>query len=132
VREGHYEKATGPPVDLPPAAAPQVVDMSSQKMKAVKPAYEKPKKAKPKLNFTEIRAAIQRHREKIALAGEKEPTAQTTHKTKKSAFAKPAKMSAAAKRAAKKNHCTIRGREPPTTMLLRCIKMAGALEAHAS
>jgi hypothetical protein len=68
VREGHYEKATGAPAELPAAAAPEVVDMSAQKMKAVKPAYEKPKakaKAKPKIKSEaikpELRAALQRN-----------------------------------------------------------------------
>ena len=93
--------------------------MSAQKMKAVKPAYDKPKakaKAKPKIKFEaikpELRAALQRnkeryqiktaaqaYKEKHKLADEK-PT-QTTHKIKNATFTKTGKMTAAAKRAAK-------------------------------
>ena len=60
VREGHDEKATGA-AELPAAAAPKVVDMSAQKMKAVKPAYEKPKakaKAKPNIKFEAIKPEL--------------------------------------------------------------------------
>jgi len=85
VREGHYEKAAQSSTDLPPGAVsgPQVVDIVSQKMKAEKPPYEKPaakKKAKPRLKFEEIRAAIQRSRDRAALA-EKENLKQIRAKT---------------------------------------------------